>query len=181
VLGFGVEEPSHLEPYNPWYAGFFDADGSVVLRESPKAFPQLSIRVGQKRRPDLEIFRALGGNIYYDAGSGGSFVWSISDRLSVETFWQRLRPHLRSTRSRRLFLLPRYRQLLGLKAHLPGSVYTPEWLAFRRHWLALLESSGEQPSMAAAPDHRPVGAHQKKAGVEGVKETEGAERKKRDA
>lgn len=132
LLGFRVLENQLLEPYDPWYAGFFDADGSVVLRESPGYFPQLSLRVGQKHRPDLEPFRALGGGIYYDAGSGGSFVWSASAREEVETFWQRLRPHLRSARSRRLFLLPRYRELLALKAHLPGSDYREEWQAFRR-------------------------------------------------
>lgn len=125
----------------------------MVLRVSPGYFPQLSLRVGQKRRPDLEPFRMLGGNIHYDAGSGGSFVWSASARSEVETFWQRLRPHLRSARSRRLFLLPRYRQLLALKAHLPGSPYGDEWQAFRRRWSALLEAAGEQPLPGGLADY----------------------------
>lgn len=75
ALGFRVLETTHpLEPYNPWYAGFFDARGHVMLLEAPSVIPRLVLWVGQKRKPDLEPFRALGGQIGYNPGSGGFFV-----------------------------------------------------------------------------------------------------------
>jgi hypothetical protein len=134
VLELSPQEPRPLSPDSPWFAGFFDADGTVVLRETPGSTPQLSVRVTNRAFVDVEPFRVFGGSVYFDRGQNGYFVWSIQSRVDVAHFWEVLRPHLRGAKSQRFFLLRTYEQLQDLRAYKSESLHHPLWCTFRERW-----------------------------------------------
>lgn len=73
----------HILPLNPiipeitshWFAGFFDADGTIMMT----ANAELIVNVNDKYLNDIIHFKnTFGGSIHYDSGRNGYYSWSIS-------------------------------------------------------------------------------------------------------
>lgn len=73
TLDIDVIMPSTLNSYSSWFAGFFDADGTIGIYMK-NGLPQLTISVTNKLLQDVEIYKAVfGGNIYYDSSKNGYY------------------------------------------------------------------------------------------------------------
>ena len=56
---------------NAWFAGFFDADGTVTINSKTL---QLTISVTNKLITDVQAYKdTFGGNIYYDSAQNGYY------------------------------------------------------------------------------------------------------------
>lgn len=75
--------PSSLSPY---YAGFFDADGTIGCHLRNKIYPHVYIKVGNKYVVDILPFQtAFGGKVYPDATTN-SHVWAAENKQDVLIF-----------------------------------------------------------------------------------------------
>ena len=75
VLGLQILSPDSLHSEHAWFAGFFDAVGSIeISSNSTSNIPQLIISINNKLYADVVHFRnCFGGNIYYDKGLNGYY------------------------------------------------------------------------------------------------------------
>lgn len=122
---------------NAWFAGFFDAEGTVTLNNTNKP-PQLTICVTNKHHSDVQPYKdTFGGNIYFDSSQNGYYKWTVQSRADVlamlEYFRQRS-PH--SYKKRRLILMNRFYQLYDLRAFIPESIHHSAWQQFVNQWNA---------------------------------------------
>ncbi|KAL0290350.1 UNVERIFIED_CONTAM: Cytochrome c oxidase subunit [Sesamum radiatum] len=75
VLDIPVILPITLDAPSNWFAGFFDADGTIGIAMKNR-LPQLSIRVTNKLLQDVESYKVVfGGNIYFDSSQNGYYQW----------------------------------------------------------------------------------------------------------
>ncbi len=116
ILNIPFIEPSPLSYYNGWFAGFFDADGTITF-SFQNHYPQMSISVTNKNEGDVIFFQnILGGYIYYDKSQNGYYKWSIqgkSDILNLLNYFK-LYPS-RSHKRLRLFLVPQFFEYVELR------------------------------------------------------------------
>jgi hypothetical protein len=72
-LSISVIYQNILDKDSSWFAGFFDADGTITL-SMRNNYPQLSIRAVNKHLQDVQHFKeVLGGNIYFDSAQNGYY------------------------------------------------------------------------------------------------------------
>jgi ubiquinol-cytochrome c reductase cytochrome b subunit len=124
ALGIKPIKPTPLNANNAWFAGFFDADGTITYSlKGPYAKPQLTLSVTNKNFCDVYPFnQCFGGNVYYDQSQNGYYMWSIQSQPAM----QRMLDYFakcpsRSAKAKRLHLVTRYYELQALKAHKPNS------------------------------------------------------------
>lgn len=140
ILGLKILSPDSLHNKHAWFAGFFDADGTIgYYFKGPKANPQLTISVTNKLYADVIYFsNILGGNIYYDSTHNGYYKWSIQSEELINSFleYTKVCP-VKSIKRNRLFLIKEYYRLLNLKAHKANedTVFYKAWLKFNNKWL----------------------------------------------
>jgi len=134
-LNLKVLTPVNLTSENNWFAGFFDADGTITFAIKNK-FPQLSIRVVNKLHIDVECFKStFNGGVYFDATQNGCYVWSIQKRSDIINFLSYFKNNLfKSNKSKRFFLVNDYYTLYDLKAYMPDSIHYKAWLDFKDKW-----------------------------------------------
>jgi hypothetical protein len=139
ALGITYQPAPSLTRDSHWFAGFFDADGTITYsmkQNGKRKMPQLTISASQKYKPDLlELPPLFGGQIYFDKGSGGSFKWSIqsrSDVLAMVDYFKRHQP--RSHKLKRIRLVQEYFKLRDLEAYEPLSGLFSSWKHFGRKW-----------------------------------------------
>jgi ubiquinol-cytochrome c reductase cytochrome b subunit len=132
--------PTPLREGSGWFAGFFDADGTIGIRHSPGTAPQLSIRVTNRYRSDVADYEQMfGGGVYFDRAQNGYFVWSVQSRADVNRVLAYARSvPFRSHKSRRLFLIPEYQRLQDLRAYVPESPHATAWRVFLSRWGKLM-------------------------------------------
>ena len=134
-LNIPVVMPKSLSenPFNGWFSGFFDSDGTIGLYMKNK-YPQLSIRVCNKNLQDVKWYQdAYGGNIYFDKSQNGYYIWSIQSRTDII----RITPFLnncKSHKSKRFFLIQDYFALYDLGAYKSDSIHHKAWLSFMNKW-----------------------------------------------
>lgn len=145
ALGVAYIPPQPLEFNSTWYAGFFDADGTITY--SMKEYgtgglkrPQLNISVSNKNKVDLQMFlERFGGSIYFDKASD-THKWYISSKEDIDCFcfYAKETKHVRSVKLHRLFLVPKYYALVQLKAFSPNSSPSLQkaWKQFEKSWNA---------------------------------------------
>lgn len=129
--------PNPLTVSSGWFAGFFDADGTLFL-SLHGCFPQLRLSVTQKQREVVEWYQfVFGGSIYYDRSQNGYWSWTIQSRKSlleiVEYF--KIFPS-RTSKVQKLHLVPSFYALLDQKAHL-ASETSPQgkvWKSLIERW-----------------------------------------------
>lgn len=115
--------PQKLTLQSTWFAGFFDAEGTVTfsLKEygtNGLTRPQLSISVSNKKKEDLLVFvDCFGGKIYFDKSWNG-YKWYITRREDVEFFlsYTKQTSFIRSVKLHRLLLIPKYYKLVEVQA-----------------------------------------------------------------
>ncbi|KAL6496649.1 cytochrome c oxidase subunit 1 [Orobanche hederae] len=120
VLEIPVILPIPLDAQSNWFAGFFDADGTISIAMK-HGLPQLSIRVTNKLLQDLESYKVVfGGSLYFDSSQNGYYQWSIQSRKDVIMMLSYFKSKtFRSHKSRRFFLIEEYYSLYDLKAFKP--------------------------------------------------------------
>ncbi|KAL6568625.1 hypothetical protein OROHE_004309 [Orobanche hederae] len=76
VLEIPVILPFPLDAQSNWFAGFFDANGTITISMENR-LPQLSVRVTNKLLQDVEPCKiAFGGSLYFDSGRNGYYTKS---------------------------------------------------------------------------------------------------------
>ncbi|KAH6815989.1 hypothetical protein C2S53_012697 [Perilla frutescens var. hirtella] len=135
LLEIPVILPTPLDARSNWFAGFFDADGTIDI-DMKHGLPQLSIRVTNKLLQDVEPYKVVfGGSLYFDSSQNGYYQWSIQSRKDVMLMLDYFKSNtFRSHNSRRFFLIKEYYSLYDLKAFEPDSIHHKVWLAFLDKW-----------------------------------------------
>ena len=134
-FGIPVQEPTKLTIKNYWFAGFFDADGSIGLTYKDKERVSLRVRVVNKYLVDVKMYKEIfGGTIHYNGASNGSYHWTAEAREDLLTILPYFKGKCRSYKSRRFFLMDEYFTLRDLKAFKKPSEYHKAWEAFLKKW-----------------------------------------------
>lgn len=134
-LEISVIYPIKLDKKSNWFAGFFDADGTITMSMKNNS-PQLSIRVVNKLLQDVQYYKdVFGGNVYFDSAQNGYYQWSVQSREDVLNMLQYFKTHTsRSHKSQRLFLIKDYFTLRDLEAFKADSIHYKAWLDFINRW-----------------------------------------------
>ena len=139
VIGVELLAPDSLHNKHGWFAGFFDADGTIGYYHKGKYNqPQLTLSVTNKLHTDVVHFMTyFGGAIYFDKAQNGYYKWSVQSEESLAAFLEYTKvSQLKSIKRKRLFLVKEYYRLLGLKAHKASqdTVLHKAWINFNRKW-----------------------------------------------
>jgi len=132
-----IDIPLPLTYDNGWFAGFFDADGTINFSFKNK-HPQLTISVTNKYKKDIIYFQQVfGGYIYYDRSQNDYYKWTIqkkSDILQLLDYFKKYPS--RSSKNQRLHLIPTYYKLVELRTYLQPkeSAQGKAWLKFINRW-----------------------------------------------
>ena len=79
-LNISFLEPNNLTKDNGWFAGSFDADGTITYSYKGGR-PQLTISVSNKKESDILYYKDnFGVNIYLDTSGYGYFKWTIQSK-----------------------------------------------------------------------------------------------------
>jgi len=139
ALGISYVPASPLTNDSRWFAGFFDANGTIsysLKLNGKRQMPQLTLSVSQKYKENLlELPPLFGGAIYFDKGSGGSFKWSLQSRetiLALVDYFKSYPPS--SHKLKRIRLVKEYFKLRDLEAYAPTSGLWSSWKHFERQW-----------------------------------------------
>jgi hypothetical protein len=131
-LGIAVIKPM-LVATVPYLAGFFDGDGTIGF-SFKGGHPQLTLSVANKLRIDLVCFLTVfGGAVYHDISWNG-YIWSVQSRADVTRVSAALAPYAQSAKSRRFAMVPRYYELVGLRAYQVSSPHHHAWIHFANEW-----------------------------------------------
>ena len=131
-LNIPVLEPVKLNKSSHWFAGFFDADGTIGINMNNN---QLSVRVTNKLLQVVQYYKTVfGGHIYFDSSQNGYYQWSLQSREDVLLITDYFKGKCRSCKSRRFFLVEEYYILRDLKAFKEESIHHKAFLAFLKKW-----------------------------------------------
>ena len=137
ALSIDIKYPFYINLNNGWFAGFFDADGTITY-SMKNNYPQLTISVTNKLQVDVSEYKnVFGGNIYFDCGHNGYYKWSIQSRTDIELFKSYLlRYPAISHKKQRLFLISEYYYLKDLNAYSASdkSNLSKAWKLFNNKW-----------------------------------------------
>lgn len=139
---------SVLTKDSAWFAGFFDADGTITYsmkrsERSPRrhskgltALPQLTISVTNKLLFDVECYQnVFGGAIYFDKSQNGYYKWTVQSRDNIYMMLDYFKLcSSRSAKAKRLHLVPTYFKLRDTKAFNPNSPLHSSWQRFDQQW-----------------------------------------------
>ncbi len=136
-LNIDIIYPSTITINNGWFAGFFDAAGTIIYYMENN-YPQLTISVTNKLLVDvIEYKNVFGGNVYFDKGQNGYYKWSIQSITDIDSFKAYLLkyPSL-SNKKQRLFLIDKYFELKGIRVYstLHGTTLAKAWQIFNDKW-----------------------------------------------
>ncbi len=137
ILGIPLILPTkRLSKENGWFAGFFDADGSITLSMQYE-IPQVTIAVSNKHAYDLIDFQyVFGGNIYFEKSSI-THKWFIQRKSDILFFLEYIKDFpSRSSKKTRIHLLSRvfeYKQNKFYKAP-KDSLQWKAWNKLMEKW-----------------------------------------------
>jgi len=126
---------------NGWFAGFFDADGTITFSLKNKV-PQLTISVTNKKEIDVLFFKTVfRGYIHFDKAQNGYYKWSIQSKKDILNMLEYFKKHpSRSSKKKRLHLVPLYYSLKKLKAYsflikeVENKALYKAWQRFQEKW-----------------------------------------------
>jgi ubiquinol-cytochrome c reductase cytochrome b subunit len=133
---------------NSWFAGFFDADGTLgyswALPSNPpegggmkNGWPQLVVSASNKNAMDLRFYKEIfGGTIRLDSNSN-THKWEISSKEAVVAFCDYLKNYpIHSHKKNRIFLIPQFLKLRSCSAYAqaPDSLLYKAWVDFETNW-----------------------------------------------
>lgn len=124
-----------IDKNNAWFAGFFDADGTVTLNIS-SVRPQLTISVTNKKNTDVLHYKhTFGGAIYYDSAQNGYYKWTVQSRVNILIMLNYFKVcPARSFKQSRLHLISRYYKLYDMEAFKSDSIHYHAWQKFVEQW-----------------------------------------------
>ena len=138
LYGILYKEPIPLTPDNGWFAGFFDADGSIFYCMK-QGVPQLTIEVSNKKKIDLIPFQKnFGGYLRYDR-QANVYKWDLYSKEDIYAFCTYLKKHpLQSHKKKRFFLIKRFYALKSCGAFRgdsqPLNLLNKAWIKFEKDW-----------------------------------------------
>ena len=134
-LQVSCQLPSPLDKQSHWFAGFFDAEGTILLAVKRER-PELTLRVTNRLIQDIQWYKDIfGGSIYFDRSQNGYYSWSIQSREAILEFLVYFKSHpFRSQKAKRLFLIHEYFNLYDRKAFPATSPHYKEWVLFMDKW-----------------------------------------------
>nr|QJS52037.1 putative LAGLIDADG homing endonuclease [Bulbochaete rectangularis var. hiloensis] len=123
---------------NGWFAGFFDADGTITFSLKNKV-PQLTISVTNKKEIDVLFFKTVfRGSVYFDKAQNGYYKWSIQSQKDILNMLEYFKKHpSRSSKKKRLHLVSLYYSLKKIKAYsqlVENQALYKAWLRFQEKW-----------------------------------------------
>jgi hypothetical protein len=134
-LNIPFKKIEQLTFYDGWFSGFFDADGTVCIRKGK--YPQLTISVSQKEKEIVQLFQnRFGGNVRFDK-SATVYKWDIINSQQIFDFCDFLKKNpLRSSKKRRVFLIPKYFELREAFAYraADSTILLKAWKIFEQDW-----------------------------------------------
>lgn len=139
TLGLRLLSPDNLHMEHGWFAGFFDADGTIgYYLKGINSYPQLTLSVTNKLYTDVVHFmNFFDGAIYFDKSHNGYYKWSVQSELNLTKFlkYTKVCPP-QSIKRNRLFLVKEYYRLINLKAHRApeDTVLHKAWINFNHKW-----------------------------------------------
>lgn len=129
------QAPQPLSANNGWFAGFFDADGTLGYSYK-KGWPQIIVSVSQKSPADLVCFQTtFGGTVRLDSRSN-TYKWDIYTEKDIHTFYKYCQKFpLTSHKKKRMFLLPRFYRLRKSGAYKSNDAALQKvWSQFEKDW-----------------------------------------------
>jgi hypothetical protein len=99
--------------------------------------PTIIISASNKNRVDLEPFLTFGGNIYFDKGNYGHFIWYISQKSDILNILEYLKKNpLRSHKLNRSKMINLFYKLKELKAHkIDNNIFLyNQWKKLETRW-----------------------------------------------
>lgn len=135
-----MKQSDVLHSKHGWFAGIFDADGSIRLKTGPD-FPQITLSVTQKFKEIPEHFsQVFGGSLYYDKTKNGYFTWAVQSKENVLIMVEYFKQFpCRTVRRQKLFLTPKVYDLVSIKAHLGPSSCIHNPILFKK-WTKMVET-----------------------------------------
>lgn len=134
--GIALKEATGIpDKRSAWFAGFFDADGTIGY-QMIRGRPQVRIRISNQYRSHAECFQqTFGGQIYFDKRLNGYYEWFLAKRELVLEFLEYAQKQpFRSRKAKRIYLLPDYYALLDKKVYKEESQDHNEWVLFKKRW-----------------------------------------------
>lgn len=130
------KEPKALSLNSAWFAGFFDADGTLGY-SMKRGLPQLVLSVSNKHSGDLIWFQdVFDGYIRLDKRSN-TYKWEIYNEEAIQNFCDYLKKYpLHSHKRKRIFLVKRYYELRACRAfnQPTNSLLLKAWNIFDKNW-----------------------------------------------
>lgn len=130
------KEPTALTRDHAWFAGFFDADGTIAYTMRQNV-PVLILEVSNKEKIDLIPFQeTLGGNLRFDK-SANVHKWNLCSKEAINSFCTYLKNYpLLSHKKTRFFLIKRFYALksCGAFRQEPTSLLNKAWIKFDKDW-----------------------------------------------
>ena len=142
ILKIEIKYPDQLHSKHGWFAGFFDADGTITY-SMKQSNPQLTISVTNKLLVDILYYQEIfGGSTYYDRSQNGYYKWSIQSKKDIENILNYFKEFpSRTQKSKRLHLVKEYYYLKDLKAYKApvNSASYKAWEKFNNKWKFISE------------------------------------------
>jgi len=130
------KEASPITISNYWFAGFFDADGTLSY-SMKNGWPQLVVSASNKKPTDLRFYKEIfGGTIRLDSNSN-THKWEIYSKEAVLAFCDYLKNYpIHSHKKNRIFLIPQFLKLRSCRAYAqaPDSLLYKAWVDFETKW-----------------------------------------------
>jgi hypothetical protein len=149
-LGIEPRQPDELHAKHHWFAGLFDADGTITFSlKGPYQQPQLTISATNKLAENVAHFPPVfGGGLYYDKAQKGCWKWSVQSRadvLRMLTYFRACPSH--SAKAKRLLLVKQFHALVAQGAHrsAPGTALHADWTKFTSRWQYQVEDIVQSP------------------------------------
>lgn len=135
-LNIEIKYPTTITKENGWFAGFFDADGTIDY-SIKNNYSQLEISVTNDLSVDLHPFNVFGGKVTFEKGRNGYYKWSIQEKDDIKIFQEYLKKYPSfSHKRRRFFLIDRYYELLANTPKFPSpcKYLAKSWSKFNDKW-----------------------------------------------
>lgn len=137
ILNIKCIKPYPLDINNSWFAGFFDADGTINYYYQNNR-PQLFISVTNKYLNDVQPYmNIIGGKIYFDKSQNGNYKWVLSNETNHMLFYNYIMNNnlSRSNKGKRIYLLKEFYYYYNLKAYInKNELIHKSWLLFETKW-----------------------------------------------
>lgn len=137
VLNIQPVSTNTMDITNAWFAGFFDAGGTVTLNMTT-TIPQVTISVTNKLMQNVQYYQDIfGGAVYFDTAQNGYYKWTVQSHADLTMMIEYFKTcPARSFKVQRLYLIPRFFELYEMRAFRPDSPYHSIWQQFMTQWKA---------------------------------------------